>query len=101
MKHTHVTYIAKPERAEENAGLIRAVFEELRLKSPDGLKYMVLRRGDGRFIHFVEQRDGAPRLADFEAFRAFQKHARDRIQGGPEVNEVQVVGVFGFKLDTA
>jgi hypothetical protein len=101
MKPVHVTYSTKPECTEENARLIRAVFEELRVKAPNGLRYMVLRHGDGRFVHFVEQRDGAPGLSDFEAFRAFQKDASERFQGRPEANEVQVVGAYGIELDVA
>lgn len=96
MKRTHVTNSSKPECSEENADLIRAVFEELRQKTPKGLRYMVLRHGDGRFIHVVEQREGAPGLPYSEAF---QKDAGARFQARPETNEVQVVGAYGFDVD--
>jgi hypothetical protein len=101
MKAMHVTYSTKPEYTDENTRLIRAVFEELRATAPSGLRYMVLRHGDGRFVHFVEQNDGSPGLSDFEAFRAFQKDAGVRMQGRPSANEVQVVGAYGFGLDAA
>lgn len=50
MKRTHVTNSSKPECSEENADLIRAAFEELRQKTPKGLRCMVLRHGDGRLF---------------------------------------------------
>lgn len=99
MKSTHITYTAKPEAADENAGLIRAVFEELRAKAPTGLRYMVLRNGEGRFVHFVQQEEGGPSLSGLDAFRSFQKDSGARIQGRPEVNEVEVVGAYGFEPD--
>ena len=93
--------IPPKENTSTNSILRRAVFEELRMKTPAGLRYMVLRHGDGRFVHFVEQRDGAPALSDFATFRAFQKDASDRFQVRPEANEVQIVGSYGIELDVA
>ena len=60
MKRTVVRYKIKPEMAEENARLIQKVFEELRAKSPEGIRYLALRLGDGTFVHFstVDTEDG-------------------------------------------
>jgi len=60
MKRTVVRYKVKPEMAEENTRLIRKVFEELRAKSPEGIRYLALRLGDGTFVHFstVDTEDG-------------------------------------------
>ena len=52
MKLTVVRYRTKPETAEENARLIQAVFQELRTKSRDDVRYLALRLSDGTFIHF-------------------------------------------------
>ena len=41
MRHTMVTYTAKPGREEDNAALVRAVFEELAQTRPSGLRYAV------------------------------------------------------------
>jgi len=76
MKRTLVIYTNKLEHAEENARLIGSVFDELQAHAPEGLRYMVLRYGEGRFVHLVEQRDGAPSLSDFEAFSAFSEECR-------------------------
>jgi hypothetical protein len=99
MNRTLVIYATKPEHAEENARLIRSVFDELQTQAPEGLRYTVLRYGEGQFLHLVEQRDGAPSLPDFEAFRAFQKGATERWLTRPEVSEVTVVGSYGVKLN--
>jgi hypothetical protein len=96
MNQTLVIYTTKPEHIEENARLIRSVFDELQAQAPKGLRYRVLRYGEGRFLHLVEQRDGAPSLADFEAFHAFQKGASERWLVRPEVSEVTVVGSYGI-----
>jgi hypothetical protein len=42
-----VRYKTKEARAEENAALIRAVFEELRTRAPGGLRYASYRLPDG------------------------------------------------------
>jgi hypothetical protein len=96
MKRTLVLYATKLHLADENAHLIERVFDELRAQAPEGLRYMVLRYGEGRFAHLVEQRDGAPSLTDFEAFRAFQKNVGERWIARPEVSEVTVVGSYGM-----
>jgi hypothetical protein len=101
MNRTLVIYTTKPERIEENARLISSVFDELQAQAPEGLRYTVLRYGEGRFLHLVEQRDGAPSLPDFEAFRAFQKGASERWLVRPEVSEVTVVGSYGMNLNVA
>ena len=44
MKLTVVRYRTKPEMAEENARLIQVVFQELRAKSLDDVRYLSLRR---------------------------------------------------------
>src|SRR5258708_35960518 len=52
MKRTVVRYKTKPEKAEENARLIEKVFQELRAKAPNGVRYLALKLADGSFIHF-------------------------------------------------
>ena len=52
MRHTMVTYTVKQGRDEENAALVRAVFEELAETRPAGLRYAVFYLPDSRqFIH--------------------------------------------------
>jgi hypothetical protein len=56
MKHTVVRYKTKPDTAQENEHLIKAVFEELRAKSPSDIRYLALRLNDGTFIHSALRR---------------------------------------------
>lgn len=99
MKRTLVLYTTKPDRAEENARLIGSVFAELQAQAPKGLRYVVLRYGEGRFAHLAEQPDGAPSLSDFAAFRAFQQSAGERWLVRPEVSAVSLVGSYGMTPD--
>ncbi len=41
MTHTMVAYTVKPGRDQENAALVRAVFEELAQTRPAGFRYAV------------------------------------------------------------
>ena len=71
MKRTVVRYRTKPETVQENERLIQEVFQELRAKSPEGVRYLAMKLSDGTFIHFsaVETKDGANPVPQLEAFR--------------------------------
>jgi hypothetical protein len=94
MKRTLVRYKAKPEAAQENKRLIEQVFAELRTKSPQGVRYLVLKLPDGSFIHFSITEDGAAPLPSLEAFRAFQSGIKERCMEQPEANEPTIVGNY-------
>jgi hypothetical protein len=97
MKGTVVRYKTTPEMAQENECLIQAVFQELRAKSPEGLRYLVLRLHDGTFIHVstVEMQDGAANpLPGLEAFRRFQGGIKQRCIEPPKVSDAIVVGNY-------
>ena len=67
MKRTVIRYRTKPDKAEENARLVAAVFEELEAQAPDGVRYMALRLADDSFVHIVETEEGTsplPQLAE-------------------------------------
>jgi hypothetical protein len=100
MKRTVIRYRTKPERSDENRKLVEAVFAELHAKSPDGLRYLALRLADDTFVHFVEIEEGAgSRLAEQEAFRAFQAEIRDRCVEPPHPEEAVIVGNYGMLAD--
>lgn len=94
MKRTLVRYRTKPEKAQENQLLIEKVFEELRAKSPEGLRYLALRLGDGTFVHFVAVEDGAPSVTTLDAFRIFQSGIKERCAEPPQAAEATVVGNY-------
>ncbi len=96
MKRTLVTYRTKPEKADENQGLIDDVFRELHAKSPEGLRYIALRLEDGRFVHFAitEGTRASSPLQGVEAFKAFQEGIRDRCAEPPNPASATIVGNY-------
>ena len=96
MKRTLVRYKIKPEQVHENARLIKQVFQELKAKSPDGARYVVLQLDDGTFVHFatVESTDGAHPITSLEAFRAFQSGIKERCMEPPQSGDATIVGNY-------
>ena len=96
MKRTLVRYKIKPEQVQENARLIKLVFQELKAKSPDGARYVVLQLGDGTFVHFatVESTDGAHPITSLEAFRAFQSGIKERCMDLPQSGDATILGNY-------
>jgi hypothetical protein len=94
MKRRLISYRTAPERASENAELIKGVFEELRVKSPAGIRYLALSLDDGRFVHFVEMEDGSVPLPELESFRAFQSGLKDRQTEPTSASDVKIVGDY-------
>ena len=94
MNRRLIRYKAKPDRADENQRLIEAVFQELREKKPDGVRYMVLRMADDSFAHFVELDGTVNPLQELDSFRKFSGTAGDRALEGPVASEATVVGDY-------
>jgi hypothetical protein len=97
MRRVIVRYRVKPDRADENEELVRAVYEELHETKPAGLRYATLRLDDGvSFVHLSESESDTSPLTEVPAFKAFQKEIADRTDEQPVVTEVEVVGSYGF-----
>ena len=58
MKRTLIRYKTRPEAADQNAGLIEKVFEELKAAKPGGVRYLSLRLDDNSFVPLVEAEEG-------------------------------------------
>jgi hypothetical protein len=96
MSHTLVTYTVKPQRADENAALVRAVFEELAQTRPAGLRYAVFQLPETReFIHLYTG-EGAPSgaLQQLPSFQAFISGAQDRHEQPARVAEPDLIGDY-------
>src|SRR5262245_24425946 len=96
MSHTVVNYTVAPGRKEENAALVRAVFEELATTQPAGFRYAVLQSSDsGEFIHIYTD-DGAESgaLQDLASFRAFAADARERHAEPATFTQFELVGSY-------
>jgi hypothetical protein len=94
MRQVMVRYKVKPERADENERLVRAVYDELSRVAPDGFQYATFRLSDGvTFVH-LSLSDGPPPLGGLEAFRRFQQDIEDRCDEPPVVSELRQVGSY-------
>jgi hypothetical protein len=92
-----VRYRVKPDRADENERLVRAVYEELHETQPDGLRYRTLRLDDGvTFVHLADSESATSPLTEVGAFKAFQEELADRCEEQPVVTVVEEVGSYGF-----
>ena len=91
-----ISYMTKPERAEENRAQVRNVFEALHAARPAGLSYTVLEAEDGRFFHIVETSDPAAleALRSTPAFHTFSGTVGDRQVAAPTTTAVTVVGRY-------
>lgn len=94
MKRTLVRYKTQPDKAQQNVRLIEGVFRELKVKSPDGVRYLSLRLNDDTFVHFHAVDDGAQPVSTLDAFKTFQSNIEDRCIEQPQVNEAVVVGNY-------
>jgi hypothetical protein len=92
-----VRYRVKPEKIKENQHLIEEVFRELRAKSPNGVRYLVLKLNDGTFCHLVE--DGSKTIASLGAFAAFRRGGEERCLEEPQQLEATVVGNYRMLAD--
>ena len=72
--------------------MIEGVFQELRARAPNGVRYLALRLADGTFVHISVTEDGASPLTRLEAFQAFQRGIKERCLEPPQVSEATVVG---------
>jgi quinol monooxygenase YgiN len=99
MSNVMVRYTVKPERAQENEQLVRAVYEELKRTTPAGLRYATFRLDDGvSFVHVAsnETEDGHSPLREVKAFQEFVKDIAERCAEPPVTRAMQEVGSFRF-----
>jgi hypothetical protein len=97
MRTVMVRYRVKPDRVAENEELVRAVYEELRLSAPEGLRYGTFKCEDGvTFVHIAEMEEGGNPLAELDAFKAFQAGIGERCEEQPASTQLSEVGSFHF-----
>jgi acyl dehydratase len=90
-----IRYRTKPEQADENERLVRAVFDELAREAPDGLHYATFRLDDGvSFVHVAVTDGDENPLTSSPAFAAFQAAIGERCAEGPEPAGAAVIGNF-------
>jgi len=96
MRHTLVTYTVKPGREEENAELVRAVFEELAQTRPAGFRYAVFQIPEsGQFVHLhTNEGDASGVLQQLASFQAFASGAADRHERPAVFTEPELIGDY-------
>lgn len=101
MKQNLIRYRTSPQKGEENERLIQGVIRELQEKSPEGVRYLALKVGDGGFVHFftAETAESSGSLTGLEAFKAFQRGMRDRCLEPPLASEVAVIGNYRMLIE--
>ncbi len=90
-----VRYKTSEAQADANAALVRAVYDELRARAPEGFRYATYRLADGvSFVHVATVATVNP-LLDSPAFKAFQVGIKDRCVEPPVATEVTIVDSYG------
>jgi hypothetical protein len=91
-----VRYTTRADQAEENARLIREVFQSLRESEPSGITYAAYRLEDGvSFVHIASILDPANNpLQSLAAFKAFTSGVKDRCDVAPVTSVMNEVGSY-------
>src|SRR5215207_5404432 len=98
MRQVMVRYKVKPDQVARNEELVRAVYAELHVERPSGLRYATYKLDDGvSFVHLAtyESDDGGNPLTELAAFAMFQRDIAERSEERPVVTELREVGSFG------
>ncbi|MGO9343577.1 MAG: hypothetical protein ACLP6E_13830 [Acidimicrobiales bacterium] len=96
-----IRYKTSADCAEQNARLIRAVFEELAMQAPEGLRYAAFRGDDGvTFFHVavLDDEDVNP-LLELPAFGSFVSGIGSRCEDAPVAYDASVVGSYRLLPD--
>lgn len=100
MKTIMVRYKTSESLADANEALVRAVFAQLRDRSPTGLRYATYRLDDGvSFVHIatVEAIAENP-LTALPAFKEFQKELKARCIEQPQFTELSAVDSYSSAM---
>jgi quinol monooxygenase YgiN len=90
-----VTYAVKPGREQENAVIVRAVFEELAQTRPAGFRYAVFQLPDRQFVHlYTNEGAAAGALQQLPAFQAFVDGAQDLHEQPATFTEPELIGDY-------
>ena len=97
MGTTVVRYKVKEGRGDENQTLVEAVFAQLAVSRPEGLRYGTIRLDDGvTFVHIASHDGDDNPLGAATAFKAFTKDLPERCDEPPAPAGGTVIGNFGL-----
>ena len=89
-----VRYRTRPDAADDNERLIKAVFEELAAVRPGGIRYSTFRVDETTFVHTAVFDSDANPLEDLSAFRAFTSGLPGRCAEPPAPTAGRLVGTY-------
>ena len=89
-----VRYRTRPDAADENERLIKAVFEELAATRPGGIRYLTFRVDETTFVHVAVVDSDANPLEDIRAFQAFASGVAGRCEEPPAPAAGHLVGSY-------
>lgn len=89
MKQVLINYIVKPEKAAENATLIKQVFKQLRAERLAGVKYSLYKVGENVFVHVAqfENETAHQQFTSLESFKVFRQNMAERQIEKPVTND--------------
>jgi quinol monooxygenase YgiN len=99
MSVTVVRYRVKPEHVEENAKLVRAVYEALAAERPEGFRYATFLLEDGvSFVHVAVTEEGAQApLFQLPSFQRFLEDIAERCDEPPQtMRSREQIGGYGW-----
>ena len=92
-----VRYKLKADRVAENERLIKAVFQELHDRQPEGIRYTAYKLVDGvSFVHILiyETETAHKAFTGMPAFQDFPGQAKDRFEELPLSGNAQEIGGY-------
>jgi hypothetical protein len=89
-----VRYRTRPDAADDNERLIKAVFEELAVVKRGGIRYFAFRADETTFVHTAVFDSDANPLEDLPAFRAFTSGIASRCEEPPASMAGRLVGSY-------
>ena len=97
MQQRLIRYRTKPDQADVNAELVRAVYAELHRTKPDGFRYTTLRLDDQvTFVHIVQSEHDPSPIVAMKAFGEFQAGIMDRCDQPPAQQAYTEIGSYRF-----
>jgi hypothetical protein len=97
MRRVMVRYKVKAGQTPRNEELVRAVYDELHRRQPDGLRYATFKLDDDlTFVHVAETDPDHNPLTDLSAFQEFVGSIADRCEESPVTTELHEIGSFRF-----
>jgi hypothetical protein len=89
-----VRYRTRPDAADDNERLIKAVFEELAAVRPGGIRYSAVRVDQTTFVHTAVFDSETNPLDDLLTFHTFTAGITDRCEEPPAPMAGRVVGSY-------